>query len=331
MISSGTFGPGQGGSVTVRTGQLSALGLTGPDEFASTSTGPNAFDTGISTNANGGTGFAGDIQVFANSINLQTNGRISSSSFTSARGGDVAVAGNTQPLELMISGPGAGIRARATSSDSSGAGTIAVDARTISVMDQGEITTSAEEGGGGRIDLAAGQLIRLDRGTITTSVHGGTGDSGDVTAVSRFVVLNHSRILADADAGRGGNVTITAQTYFASPDSLVQASAARGINGIITIEAPQSDVAGTLAELPGNLLHPPTLQQRGCSAVAESQGLSSFAVSASDGLPRNGDGPQTAPYFDLQQGQAGFPESQATPAHMSYWTAMLNSRPMCWH
>jgi len=171
-------------------------------------------------------------------------------------------------------------------------------------MDHGEITTSAEAGGGGRIDLAAGRLIRLDLGQITTSVHGGTGDSGNLTATSPFVVLNHSQITANADAGRGGNIAITAQSYLASPDSLVQASAARGINGTIAIQAPQSNVAGTLVELPGNLLSPPPLQQHGCSAVAQSQGMSSFVVGASGGLPRSGEGPQTASYFDLQQDAA---------------------------
>ncbi|MFL5289704.1 MAG: beta strand repeat-containing protein, partial [Rhodopila sp.] len=319
QISSSTFGSGQGGSVIVRTGQLLAWGSAGLGDV----------DTGISTNANLGTGSAGDIQVFADAINLLTNGRISSSSLTSGHGGNVEVAGNMRPLELMISGPGAGIRARATSPAGSGAGTIGVAARTISVMDQGEITTSAEAGGGGQINLASGFLIRLDDGQITTSVRGGTGNSGDLTASSRFVVLNHSQILANADAGRGGSIAITAQSYFASPDSLVQASAARGINGIITVEAPQSNVAGTLAELPGNLLHPPTLQQRGCSALAQSQGLSSFTIGASGGLPRNGDGPQPAPYFELQQGATALSVSQPMPALAPHGMAMLDPRPTC--
>jgi filamentous hemagglutinin family protein len=305
VISSSTFGPGQGGSVTLRTGQLFAVG----------STDPNGFDTGISTNASEGTGSAGNIKVFADLINLRTNGRISSNSFTSGRGGEITIAGNKQPLALQISGSGAGVTARATGADSSGAGTIGITAGTISLMNQGEIATSAEAGGGGGIDLTAGQLIRLDRSQITTSVRGGAGNGGNIAANSRSVVLNHSQILANADAGRGGNIIINAQNYFASPDSLVQASAARGINGTIEIEAPQSNVTGTLAELPANLLTLPPLQQRGCSAVAESRGVSSLVLGSAGGLPRTGEGPQVAPYLSLlSQAPA---ESAANPAALS--------------
>jgi hypothetical protein len=228
-------------------------------------------------------------------------GVISSSSFNAGRGGDILLLGGVQPLDLLVSGAGASIQARATSGLSSGAGMIAIAANTITVAGQGNISTTAEAGGGGGVSLGAGQLLRLDRGSITTSVRGGSGNGGDVLVNSRSVVLDHSQIQANADAGRGGNINITAQIYLASPDSAVQASAARGINGTITIQAPQTDVAGTLAELSGNLLRPPTLQQQGCSTLTAFQGVSSFVVGAGDALPRNGDGPQAASYFDIRE------------------------------
>jgi len=117
-------------------------------------------------------------------------------------------------------------------------------------------------GGGEQINLGTIRLIRLN--------------NGDITIDSRSVVLDQGQIRTNADAGRGGHIDITANTYIASLDSLLQASAPHGVNGIISIQASQSNVAGTLAELPSNLLSPPPLQQRGRNAAAASQGVSSF-------------------------------------------------------
>jgi filamentous hemagglutinin family protein len=290
-ITSSTFGNGNGGPVNVTANDIT---IRGPRSGIFSSAGSGA-DNDIHT------GSGGQVTVRAGQVAVTQGGLISSSSSDAGRGGDISLSGGAQPLDLLVSGTGSSVQALASSGRSSGAGMIAIAGNTITVADQGNISTTAEAGGGGEIGLGAGRLLRLDRGSIATSVRGGSGNGGDVLVNGRFVVLDHSRIQANADAGRGGNINITAQTYLASPDSEVQASAARGINGTITIQAPQSDVAGTLAELSGSLLRPPALQQQGCSVLAKSQGVSSFVVGAGSALPRNGDGPQAAPYFDIRE------------------------------
>ena len=291
VISSSTFGPGSGGTVTVTTGELVALG----------SPGTNVFDTGVSTNAVEGTGAAGDINLSANVIDLFTNGRVSSSSLTSGRGGNVTVTGNTQPLDLTVSGFGASVRALASSPEGAGAGTITISAGKIALVNQGDITTQALAGGGGNVLLTASQLLNLDRGSITTSSQGGasTSNGGDVGIGARYVVLNDGTVQANADAGKGGDIRITASQYFASPGSLVQASSTLGISGTINIQAPDTNVPGTLAELSDRLLNIPSIQRQGCSGAAQSERTSSLVVGSRGGLPRNGEGPQPALYFNL--------------------------------
>jgi hypothetical protein len=112
-------------------------------------------------------------------------------------------------------------------------------------------------------------------------------------------------IQADADAGKGGNINITASQFFKSPDSLVDASSRIGINGTINILAPDTNVSGTLAALADRLLSLPNIQRQGCSGFAKSEGMSSLVVGRQGGLPRDGDGPQPALYFDLDQPSVG--------------------------
>lgn len=291
IVGTAALGTGSSGNITISTHLL------------------NLANQALVSTSTLGPGNAGDISVAADQLAVTQGGLISSGSFDLGRGsnihlgrgGNITLAGKTQPLDLLVSGDGSSINASASGPTGNAAGAISITAGTIKLADQGQIATSADSGGGGLIGLTAGQLIWLDRGNITTSVHGGTGNAGDIDAYSRFVVLNHGIIEADADAGRGGNIAISTQTYLASPDSVVQASAARGINGTIAIEAPQNFVPASLAKLSGSLLGPPALQQQGCSAVAESQRVSSLVVGTSSGLPRSGEGPQPASYFDVVQ------------------------------
>jgi filamentous hemagglutinin family protein len=316
FISSGTLGNGNGGSISVTTNELSIDSHSGV-----------LSRTGAENGAPWWTGNGGQIGIRADQISVTGAGTISTSSLDAGKGGNVVLSGRSDPLNLLVSGAGSGIQAQASSSPSNGAGSISILGRNLTFTDGGEITTEAAAGGGGQINLGAIQLIRLDNGDITTSVSGGTGNAGDITIDSRSVVLDQGRISANADAGRGGHIDITANTYIASPDSVLEASAPHGVNGIINIQAPQSNVAGTLAVLPANLLTPPALQQRGCSAAAASQGVSSFVLGSAGGLPRTGEGPQAVPYIDLPEAPAPF---AMRPGNTSILSAMQDPAQACW-
>jgi hypothetical protein len=69
------------------------------------------------------------------------------------------------------------------------------------------------------------------------------------------------------------------------------------------------------------------LQQRGCSAAAASQGVSSFVLGSAGGLPRTGDGPQSVPYIDLPQEPAQF---AARPGNTPILAAMQDPAQACW-
>jgi len=56
---------------------------------------------------------------------------------------------------------------------------------------------------------------------------------------------NHSQIIAQAVLGHGGNITIAADEYFPSADSLVSATSSLGISGSIEIVGPRAALDGS--------------------------------------------------------------------------------------
>jgi len=181
------------------------------------------------------------------------------------------------------------IEASSTSPDknSGNSGTVSVQVRNINISDGGMITTSstgggqagdislnvgnlemhggasvssdADKSGGGRITVDAKDTIHLSDSSITTNVAQGTGKGGDITIGnpdtgigSEFVILNRSRIQANAQDGDGGAVFVITENFLKSFSSIVEATSARGNEGTVRIEAPDLDISGSLIFLPGN-------------------------------------------------------------------------------
>lgn len=142
-----------------------------------------------------------------------------------------------------------------------------------------------------------GDLIDLQESTITTSVCGGTGTTvGDITIDPRFVILDGSRILAQAAAGRGGNISITVDDLIHSPDSVTSASAGpAGIDGTVVISTPEVDLSGGLVALEGALLDAASQLRERCG-VRRDIGASSFTGVGRGGLPPSPDGQLAGAY-----------------------------------
>jgi large exoprotein involved in heme utilization and adhesion len=97
--------------------------------------------------------------------------------------------------------------------------------------------------------------------------------------------LNDSQIIANAYEGKGGNIRIIADVFLASPDSIVDASSALGIDGTVDIQAPISSISGTLVPMQGNFLLSEALLRDRCIAKIRGEKYSSLIVSGRDGLP----------------------------------------------
>ena len=110
-------------------------------------------------------------------------------------------------------------------------------------------------------------MLRLIDSRITTSVGGGPQTvGGNIEVASEYVILQNSRIIANAYEGRGGNIGIDAGTFLADPKSLVDASSALGINGTVDIRAVVQSIAGVVQPLPKDFVGAGDLLRTPCEA-----------------------------------------------------------------
>ena len=140
------------------------------------------------------------------------------------------------------------------------------------------ITTEAADADGGNITIAATEWVYLLYGDITATVGGGLGNGGNIFIDPEFVILNNSRITANAYQGRGGNIRIIADQFLADNVSVVEASSQLGIDGIVQIEAPDADVSSGLTMLPASFLDVTGLLQDRCEARSSADASSLFVV-----------------------------------------------------
>src|SRR4030095_4900119 len=173
------------------------------------------------------------------------------------------------------------------------AGNIEITAGDQIAMTDGSVSTRATKSDGGNITLNAPRMIQLTDSQVTTSVESGFGGGGHITIDPEALILNNSRILANAFGGPGGNINITADVFLvnsngAFPTSLtgiVDASSALSTPGTINIEANFTNVEGSVTLLPETPLKATELLRAACAARFAGGKTSSLVVGGRDGLP----------------------------------------------
>jgi hypothetical protein len=162
------------------------------------------------------------------------------------------------------------------------------------ILDRSTVSARAAAAEGGNVSLSAPTLVALFDSTISAAVGGGAGTTGgNVEIDPTFVVLSRSAILANAFEGRGGNIRIVADYFFADPSSVIDASSQRSIDGTVIIEAPDTDLGEELAALPSDIVDPSSQLAERCAA-RQGAAPATFGRSGRGGLPAAPGAPATA-------------------------------------
>jgi large exoprotein involved in heme utilization and adhesion len=198
-------------------GKGGGLIVTVADRLFISGTGPDGFRSGLFSSAQIGRGNAGNIRVLAGDIEISDQGTISASSIRLSNGN---------------------------------AGDIVIDGLNTMRLEGGTIETETIQTDGGNITIDTRNLVFLQDSAITTSVESGFGAGGNITIDPQFVVLDNSQIIANAFGSPGGNIRIVTDSFFASPDSIVDASSQLGIDGTVEIDSPDTDITGGITILP---------------------------------------------------------------------------------
>jgi len=226
-------------------------------------------------------GNGGKITISTGSMTLSGKGQINTSSSDTGTGGNISL--QTHSLKLVEN---ASISAK--SSGAGDAGAISINTGDTAQLEAGAVTTEAENADGGNITLNAVHLLRLVDSKLTATVRGGLGNGGNISIDPKFVILKNSKIIANAYGGKGGNIRIVAEQFLSDQASIVQASSQLGIDGTVEINAPDTDVSGSITVLPETFLDVTGLLQNRCAARTM-ESASSLIITGRGGMPAEPD------------------------------------------
>jgi large exoprotein involved in heme utilization and adhesion len=221
--------------------------------------------------------------------------RLSTASLGPGAGGDIIIHAGTLSLTDGTEISAASLRTDdATASGNAGNVTVTVG-KSLLIQDS-FVTTEATQADGGNITLRVQDMIQLRNSEITAMVGGGPATvGGNITIDPQFVILEGSRIIANAFEGRGGNIRIEAGVFLADPNSRVDASSALGIQGTVDIQAPVTNLSGALAPLPQVPVTVAELLPARCAARLSGGTYSSLVLAGREGLPFDPGGPLPSP------------------------------------
>jgi len=264
LISTQTFGEGQGGNLTIAASEATTLIGTG------TRTDGQISQSGL-VSSTSGSGNAGTLQLSTRSLRIQDGASISASTFGSGIGGDINIVidGTLRMNTGFIS----------SASASSEGGDINITARNIRLQGNSNIITSvfSGAGGGGNITLTAKSIIALNDSDILAFARAGNG--GNITfKTPAFFGQNYRPAPAGTDP-----LTL-------DKNNRVDVNASGNVSGIITIPD-TTFIQNSLTQLAQNLIDPNTLLANSC-IVRNRQQNGRFLVTGSGGFPvRPGDQP----------------------------------------
>jgi hypothetical protein len=153
-----------------------------------------------------------------------------------------------------------------TESKKSIAGDISISSGgTIKLKGHSSITASAGLSGG-NIHITAPDLVYLVDSSIIATAQNGTG--GNITIDPQFIIAKNSLISANATVGTDGNVYLISDFLFTSNSQIFA-------TGTINITAPVLDLGAELITLPTSLLSAEGQLQERCTALLQGD-FSSF-------------------------------------------------------
>ena len=320
VINATTSGLGNAGNINLVASELVSLRGTMKTSLEN----GTRIAAGLYTSTNSGNAVAGNITVATEQLTIAGGAQIQAATTSAGNGGNITVeaneiqlAGNSgddfpSAITAFTSGSGdSGVVNLTTDNlfirDSAGitvaslgdgdAGEIFALVRDSLKADNGSIVSFSDRSSGGEISISAGS-IRLENSDIRTNVENGAGGGGNIIlSADSIVAFDDSDIVASSADGRGGNITLNTNAFFASfnsvllnsiPQSLnrnnrVDLSATGSVNG--TIDIPEVNfLPNNLVKLSEETIDSEELVANSC-VVRSGQPGGTFIVTGSGGLP----------------------------------------------
>ncbi|MEM7757643.1 MAG: filamentous hemagglutinin N-terminal domain-containing protein [Cyanobacteria bacterium P01_A01_bin.40] len=224
--------------------------------------------TGLFVNATDrATGNAGDIFVKTNS-NLRTN--------------QIILANNA---EISADGGNEG-----------NAGNILIETNSLSLDNNVSVMATTFFNTGGNVNLQVLEDITLNNDSLISAQAFNNANGGNVTIDGRFVIAfpnGNNDILASAQQGRGGNISINAQSLFGiqqrfpsnSTNDINASSEISGLEGTVEISTPDINPIQGATELPSNVIAPQQTTVQACQTNREIASKNGLTIKGKGGAP----------------------------------------------
>jgi filamentous hemagglutinin family protein len=310
-IEAGTFGTGLGGTVTINASEsIELIGTSADGTLASGvsaySRPPSDFDANLwQGNAN-----SGSVNLTTNQLIIRDGAEVTTAVEGTSQAGNAGDV-NVQANSLSLTNGG---RITSRSDGVSNAGNITVNVSGNLVSNGGNITATSTQLGGGNITLTADDIRLSNSSLISTSVKESTGGGGNIRINSTvFLAIEDSDILANAEAGPGGDIFIKSEAFLADifsrglaepvgrnpgdfarfrSNDRVDISADSQLGSAGSKIYPDIEQIRAVAELPADLVDPSELIDRRCTPAGSAK-KSSFTITGRGGLPPNPNDPLT--------------------------------------
>ncbi len=206
QVSTGTFGEGDSGDLTVNassTVQLIGTGTSADGQFAS----------GLFTRTLG-IGNAGELNITTGQLMVSEGAVVSASTFGEGDGGDLTVNANSTVKVIGTSADGrlvSGLSTQANSRATGNAGDLTIATGELIVSDGAQVSAGTSgEGDGGDLTVNASSTVQLSSDLSTQTQ--GTGNAGDLTiATGELIVSDGAQVSASTlGEGDGGDLTVNA-------------------------------------------------------------------------------------------------------------------------
>ena len=302
-VAAGTFGQGDGGSLTVNATQgVQLIGVSADGQQSS----------GLFSVANSGSiGAAGNLTINTPTLRVQDGAEVTAGTLGQGDGGSLTV-NATQGVQLIgVSADGqqsSGLFSVANSGSIGAAGNLTINTGSLQVRDGAAISVATYgKGNAGNLTINAKDIVLRHGSNITTDAQGRNVIGGNITINTDNLVavpVENSDISANSQNSFGGRVSITATGIFGTqfrqqptPLSDITASSALGpqFNGSVQINTPGIDPSRGIAALPTNPFDPARAIANSCVA-RRYQPKNSFIITGTTGLPLQPDDPTVEPF-----------------------------------
>jgi filamentous hemagglutinin family protein len=195
------------------------------------------------------------------------------------------------------------------------AGDVVINLRDNLIANNSDIKTSSDKTVGGNIDLTAQAIVLRNNANIKTNVASGSGQGGNIKLTADgIVLLDDSDLLAFAQDGKGGNISLFTQalltrTYKPSDpasnletldtNGFVDINATGRTSGIITLPE-LNPLQNSRPEIAPTLIDTDQVLSRSC--LTRNPKTGKFIITGAGGIPSNPGDPPLSNYSTLPVG-----------------------------